>query len=824
MIEVWNRALELERDAHVQRLSSRVESPIEVQVRSLGEESQPPRLLTVLGKSSGITPLDVLGQAKAGLKISKDVVVALVDDIDGSDYLHPWDLRRPLERSCTLRFAGLKDVWEKTHEDSGGKVDPRVREAVLSTYWHSAAHLLGWAIQEQFGEEAFLDDGPSLKMQGRVGGGFYYDVLLVSGAKALVDLSFEDHLNALICSKHVFHASNSDLVDLEKKMNALAASKVAFERLSVPRTVAEDLFGHSPVKLSLLARIPQDSRISLYKCGDFIDLCRGPHIPHTGFLQSSKLLKTASATFSESLVSSLRTKPVNNSPLTRIYGICFPRPKLLTQWISDQSEALERDHRTIAKQQGLFFMHPMSPGSPMMLPHGTRIANRLIQHMRREYRRLGFQEIVTPLVFNKDLWVTSGHWQNYKDDMFMVIDGEKGSELKTKDSLDSAVDDSGIAAHDCFHEALQEEDVYGLKPMNCPGHCLVFANKSYSYKDLPVRFAEFSPLHRNEASGALSGLTRVRKFHQDDAHIFCTTDQIESEISGTLSLIKRIYGHLRFHEYKLALSTRPTKSIGTDEQWNAAEAALKRALDAATGGQGYLTKHGDGAFYGPKIDVMVVDAMGREHQTATIQLDFQLPSRFGLRYARGEPGGEGASFGTPVMIHRAVLGSIERIMAILAEHYAGRWPFWLSPRQAMVIPATSHPDIVAYAEAVSKALACGGLGWDAADIQKKIASGLTGDDVYNSVDSKKVESVFFHVDARLRDVDATLGKRIRDAWLSRYNFVIVVGAKELESGTLSVRMNADASEGACEGKKGDRDLGQRTVKEVITMWNELYPI
>ncbi|KAJ3067574.1 54S ribosomal protein L39, mitochondrial [Podochytrium sp. JEL0797] len=741
---------------------------------------------------------------------SKDLLVALLAPNNT-----PFDLTRPLEHDAQLHF-GTAAIWADLEDPLS------IRDKVADSYWHSSAHLLGWALEEHFGDDILLDDGPPVPMQGRVGGGYFYDSLLVKNGKHLVKKQLDawsnnkqllftpstshNTLSTLLENpNNIYHATNTDLESIQKLMNSLSSTKSRFERLVVSRATALDLFAYNPLKLALLAKIPETAEITLYKCGDFIDLCRGPHIPHVGLLSASKILRTASATLSPSLLStSTPSATTATSPLTRIYGITFPRPAQLTQWTATQLEAQQRDHRLIGKQQSLFLMHPMSPGSAFMLPHGTRIANRLMEFVRKEYRREGYHEVVTPLVFNKELWVTSGHWQNYREDMFLVTGGGDGAE-KAGDEHSGA----GGCGHSHGDEAEDSHDQHGLKPMNCPGHCLVFANKSYSYRELPVRLAEFSPLHRNESSGSLSGLTRVRKFHQDDAHIFCTPAQIQSEISSTLALIHRIYTALQFPSYTLALSTRPEKAMGTPEQWEKAETALRTALTAS--GRPYTLKPGDGAFYGPKIDVMVQDAMGRTHQTATIQLDFQLPTRFGLHYVA-----EDGTHHTPVMIHRAALGSVERMMGILMEHYGGRWPFWVSPRQAVVIPAVVDEEVVEYAVAVGKALAVGGGGWNSGVVRDRIRGGVKGDEVYSATMAPSGGEQFFHVDARVHDVDQTLGKRVRDAWVARYNFVVVVGRKELENGTVSVRMNSaegGGGEGSGAGKK-DQNLGEMSLEKV----------
>ncbi|KAJ3322521.1 54S ribosomal protein L39, mitochondrial [Blyttiomyces sp. JEL0837] len=456
-------------------------------------------------------------------------------------------------------------------------------------------------------------------------------------------------------------------------------------------------------------------------------------------------------------------------------------------------DALKCDHREIGKQQKLFMINPMAPGSIFMLPHGTRISNRLMEFVRAEYRKGGYEEVVTPLLFNKDLWVQSGHWENYKEDMFLVSGGD--------DVLNSKAAEG--ESDGCGHDHGETKEIHGLKPMNCPGHCLTFKNQSWSYRDLPIRMAEFSPLHRNEASGALTGLTRVRKFHQDDAHIFCTPSQILTEIAATLAFIDRVYKALKFPSYSLALSTRPEKSIGTEAQWAHAEKSLLEALQAS--GRPFDVKPGDGAFYGPKIDVMVRDAMGRSHQTATVQLDFQLPVRFDLQYT-----GEDGKAHVPVMVHRAALGSIERIMGVLIEHYVGQWPFWLSPRQAVVIPATNDARVLKYAQIVAKSLAVGGRGWDLQKVKQALdMSGSVQDALEFSEDGQR----YYYVDARTHDADMTLGKRVRDAWVSKYTHLLIVGEREVASGTVSLRTVDSVGKAA-----RTRTL---TIPELVSFWEGL---
>ncbi|BFZ61839.1 hypothetical protein YB2330_002916 [Saitoella coloradoensis] len=429
------------------------------------------------------------------------------------------------------------------------------------------------------------------------------------------------------------------------------------------------------------------------------------------------------------------------------------------------------DHQSIAVAQGLYTISPLTPGSVFLLPHGTRIFNKLLAFMRKQYSLYGYEEVISPIIYKKTLWEQSGHWENYAEDMFSVTGrGAEGEAAKAKQE-----------------GRYLEDEEYGLKPMNCPGHCLIYASDDRSYRDLPIRYADFSPLHRNEASGALQGLTRVRRFHQDDAHIFCTPAQIASEIADTLRFVHAVFTVFQLPSYELFLSTRPEKYIGELAEWEQAEGALKEALN--TTGREWAVKEGDGAFYGPKIDIVLKDAAGRRHQTATIQLDFQLPHRFNLKYR--DAGGE---IKTPVIVHRAILGSVERTMAILMEHTGGKWPFWLSPRQATVVPATTAPEVIAYAEAVQRRLS-------------GVVNTLTTATEPPSPTLEMATRTFFV------DIDAsegkTLGKRVREAQKRRVNFTLVVGQKEMVNGTVAVRSR--------DGKQ----LGEKTVEEVYQMFLEL---
>lgn len=412
------------------------------------------------------------------------------------------------------------------------------------------------------------------------------------------------------------------------------------------------------------------------------------------------------------------------------------------------AEAATRDHRKIGREQDLFFFHELSPGSAFWLPHGTRIYNTLVELMRSEYRKRDYDEVISPNMYNSKLWETSGHWQNYADDMFK-LDVEK--------------------------------ETFALKPMNCPGHALIFASRDRSYKELPMRLADFGVLHRNEASGALSGLTRVRRFQQDDAHHFCRVDQIEQEMDVCFAFLQDIYGMFGF-DFQLKLSTRPEKYLGKLETWNEAEDMLRKALDKFKPNE-WVEDPGDGAFYGPKIDITIMDALRRKHQCATIQLDFQLPQRFELSYRTAEggsvaPGGAGetapaASEQTrarPVMIHRAILGSIERFTAILTEHFAGKWPFWLSPRQVIVIPVAAP--FKAYAQEVAK------LMWD--------------------------KGIYAEADVS----DLTLPKKVRNGEIAQYNFILVVGQDESDNRSVNIRNRDDGKKGKAETVPLDLALEQ----------------
>ncbi|GAA5852729.1 hypothetical protein JCM8547_002606 [Rhodosporidiobolus lusitaniae] len=575
-----------------------------------------------------------------------------------------WDLERPFEGDASLELLDFE-------HPEGKKV-----------WWHSSAHILGECCERHYG--CHLAIGPPTDE------GFFYEMGMNS-----------DRVVA-----------QTDYEALETLAKSVVKDKQKFERLEVSKENLLKMFAYNPFKTHIINdKIPDGTSTTVYRCGPMIDLCRGPHIPHTGRVKSIAVLKNSSSYF---------LGKAENESLQRIYGISFPDNNQMKEYKKFLEEAAKRDHRKIGKEQELFFFHEMSPGSAFWLPHGTRIYNTLIEFMRSEYRKRNYQEVITPNMFNSKLWETSGHWQNYADDMFK-LDVEK--------------------------------EQFALKPMNCPSHCLVFASRDRSYRELPIRMADFGVLHRNEASGALTGLTRVRRFQQDDAHHFCMPEQIEEEMDVCFAFLNEIYGTFGF-EFNLKLSTRPEKFLGKIETWDEAEAMLSKSLDKFVPGK-WEVDPGDGAFYGPKIDITIQDALKRKHQCATIQLDFQLPQRFELSYRSAE-GGESKEdkLVRPVMIHRAILGSVERFTAILTEHFAGKWPFWLSPRQVVVIPvAAPHKE---YAKEVQQKL------WDA---------GL-------------------YADADLSD--ATLPKKVRNGEIAQYNFIFVVGSEEAESRSVNVRNRDDA--------------------------------
>ncbi|KAI0880208.1 threonyl-tRNA synthetase [Annulohypoxylon maeteangense] len=637
---------------------------------------------------------------------------SVVARLDG-DKNRLWDLDRPLEQSCKLELL--------TFDDDQGK----------QVFWHSSAHILGEACERRFG--CSLCIGPPID------DGFYYEMALPGGAAV----------------------QQSDWTPLERIVTDIVKDRQRFERLEVTKQDLLDMFSYNKYKQYIIStKIPDGTSTTIYRNGPLIDLCRGPHVPDTGRIEAFSIMKNSASYWLGSQ---------ENDSLQRIYGVSFPDKKKMVEHKKFLEEAAKRDHRKLGKEQELFMFHELSPGSAFFLPHGTRIYNTLLEYLRDQYHKRDYQEVITPNIFNSELWKISGHWEYYQEDMF-VMDLEK--------------------------------EKWGLKPMNCPAHFLMFGHSPRVYNQLPLRFADFGVLHRNEASGALSGLTRVRRFQQDDSHIFCRLDQVTAEISDLFDFLSEMYGLLGF-TFKLQLSTRPEKFMGQIETWDKAESMLKEALDgfaAGPGGVSWTLNEGDGAFYGPKIDIKILDCLNREWQCATIQLDFMGPENFGLEYITSEaqptktkqeepavPAADvkikdaqpldadsanpntsdsGAKRGRvikplspgcarPVIIHRAMAGSIERFMGILIEHFAGKWPFWLSPRQVMVIPVGMG--FVPYAQEVKEIL--------------------------------KQARIFVDIDT----TGNTLPKKVRNAQLAQYNFVFVVGDEEMRGRQVNVRYRDDTS-------------------------------
>ncbi|KAI3617662.1 hypothetical protein CBS9595_003571 [Malassezia furfur] len=642
------------------------------------------------GTSWETSPMDIARDISKSL--SERIVISKVNG-------ELWDLERPFEGDATLEFFDFES--------------PEGRRV----FWHSSAHVLGEAAERHFG--CHLCIGPPTDE------GFYYEMGMGDSGDRVV--------------------RQEDFPSLDKLVTMAVKEKQPFERLVLTKEQLLEMFKYNKYKLYIInSKIPDGTSTTVYRCGPMIDLCMGPHVPNTGRIKHLAILKNSASYFLGNQA---------NDSLQRLYGISFPDKKQMVEYKQFLAEAAKRDHRRIGKEQELFMFHDLSPGSCFWLPHGTRIYNTLQEYIKSEYRKRGFQEVITPNMYNSKLWETSGHWANYKDDMFTLN---------------------------------VDKETFALKPMNCPGHCLMFGSRDRSYKELPLRFADFGVIHRNEASGALSGLTRVRRFVQDDAHIFCRPEQIEDEMVKCFDFLQSVYGKFGF-TFKMELSTRPEKFLGEIKTWDEAEKRLASALDRVVPGQWELNP-GDGAFYGPKIDITISDAMRRQHQCATIQLDFQLPQRFNLEYKTPQGAAEADKHTErPVMIHRAIVGSLERFIAILIENFAGKWPFWLSPRQVLVVPVTGS--VYGYAEQVRQKL------WDAG----------------------------FFADVDLSD--NTLNKKIRNGELAQYNFVFVVGHEEQETESVNVR-NRDTDPTVAKGKtetiKLDTVIQQlQKLKETKELSNQL---
>jgi threonyl-tRNA synthetase len=584
------------------------------------------------------------------------------------------DLSYPLERDAAVRI-----VTNKSPE-------------ALPLLRHSTAHLMAAAVTNLFpGVQCGI--GPATEE------GFFYDFVV---PKPFVP---------------------EDIEAIEKKMHDLAHQDLPYERQMWKREEAKQFFGGrgEPLKVQLIdEKTAGQSEVSCYTIKDrdtFIDFCTGPHVPSTGKLKAFKLLSTSNAYWKGD---------AKNQPMQRIYGTAFLSDKELQQHLHRLEEAKKRDHRKIGREQKLFIFHPWAPGATFWLAKGTTLYNTLADYMRGVLFPAGYVEVKAPIIFNKALWETSGHWHHYRQNMFLVEGADEGEQM-------------------------------ALKAMNCPGHMLIFASEVRSYRDLPLRLHEQTPLHRNEASGVLSGLTRVRQFSQDDAHCFVMESQIADEVERLLRLVQRVYGDFGL-EYSVKLSTRPEAFLGEVATWDHAEASLKQALENA--GQAYTINAGDGAFYGPKIDFDVMDAIGRKWQCATIQLDYQIPQRFDLKYV----GADNAEH-RPVVIHRAIFGSFERFLALLIENFAGAWPLWLAPVQAVVLPISDrHLD---YARRVRDELAAAGLRVEIDERQEKI------------------------------------NYKIREAQLQKVPYMLVTGDREVADHAVAVRSRSAG------------DLGARSVGDFI---------
>ncbi|HOG13672.1 MAG TPA: threonine--tRNA ligase [Synergistales bacterium] len=574
------------------------------------------------------------------------------------------------------------DLTAVVEKDSFVEPIPSSSQEGLDIIRHSTSHLMAQAVQRLF-PGTRLGIGPSIQ------DGFYYD-MEVAGT-----------------------LTEEDLPRIEEEMRRITSEGTPVERLLLPREQALALFRErgAVYKLELVSEIP-DEFISIYRQGEFADLCRGPHVVSTSRLGHFKLLSVAGAYW---------RGDEKNIMLTRVYGTAFDTAEALQDHINRIEEAKRRDHRKLGKELDLFSIQEEGPGFPFFHPKGTVVINRLVEFWRAEHARRGYSEIRTPLILDQELWVRSGHWDHYRDNMYFTeIDGRP----------------------------------FAVKPMNCPGGILVYKSRIRSYRDFPMRVAELGTVHRHERSGVLHGLMRVRSFTQDDAHLYVTPGQIKQEIIGIMDLVRFIYGDVFGFSYRVELSTRPEKAMGDPLMWEKAERALQEALEEF--GVPFRLNPGDGAFYGPKIDFHLEDCIGRTWQCGTIQLDFQMPEKFDMTYI-GPDGNEHR----PVMLHRTILGSLERFMGILIEHYAGAFPFWLSPIQVRIVPVKEEH--APYASEVESRLK--GLGY-------------------------RVET-----DAR----DEKLGKKIRDAQVEKIPYMVVIGSREVENVTLSVRDRG-------EGDLGTMDL------------------
>lgn len=583
-----------------------------------------------------------------------------------------WDASRAIEEDAKVKLL--------TWNDEKGK----------ATYWHSSAHLLAEALENLYPGVKF-GIGPAIET------GFYYDV----------DFGDRDF-------------SSDDFKQIEDKMLELAKKKEVFERRDVSKAEALAYFTEKgdEYKLDLIKDL-DDGTITFYSQGNFTDLCRGPHIPHTGTIKAIKLMNVAGAYW---------RGDETRKQLTRIYGVTFPKASELTEYLKMIEEAKKRDHRKLGRELELFaFSEKVGMGLPLWLPKGAALRQKLMDFLQRAQLKAGYEPVVTPHIGHKQLYVTSGHYEKYGADAFQPI-----------------------------HTPVEGEEFF-LKPMNCPHHCEIYKTKPRSYKDLPVRFAEFGTVYRYEQSGELHGLTRVRGFTQDDAHLFCRPDQVKEEFKKVIDLVLYVFGALGFDDYTAQVSLRDpdnrTKYIGSDENWDLAEKSIIEA--ASEKGLKTVVEYGEAAFYGPKLDFMVKDALGRKWQLGTIQVDYNLPERFELEYT-----GSDNQKHRPVMIHRAPFGSLERFVAVLIEHCAGQFPLWLAPEQFIVLPVSEKYE----------------------EYAKNLLESLNNSDIRGLIDLR----------------DEKVGRKIRDAEVKKIPYMLIVGEKEVESGMVSVRKHGSVDLGSMD--------------------------
>lgn len=616
----------------------------------------------------GITGMEIALSISEGL--ARNVLSAKVNG-------EVWDATRPIQRDADIQLL--------TWNDEEGK----------ATMWHSSAHLMAEAVEKLYPGAKF-GIGPDIE------NGFYYDIDL--GDRVI---------------------SEQDFPEIEKKMKELAAQKQAFQRREVSKKEALDYFGKKgdEYKLELIDEL-NDGEITFYESGDFVDLCRGPHLPDTGAIKAVKILSVAGAYW---------RGDEKRKQLTRLYGITFPKQKELTEFLERLEEAKKRDHRKLGRELDLFtFSQKVGSGLPLWMPKGAELRERLENYLKKVQRKAGYHPVITPHIGNVNLYKTSGHYEKYGEDSFRPI------------------------------TTPQEGEQFFLKPMNCPHHCEIYKARPHSYRDLPIRYAEFGTVYRYEQSGELHGLTRVRGFTQDDAHIFCTPEQVKDEFKAVMDIVMQIFKALDFKDFIVQISTRDKnnkeKYIGSDDNWERAEQAIMEVAEER--GLEAQVVPGEAAFYGPKMDFMVRDAIGRKWQLGTIQVDYNLPERFELEYV-----GADNEKHRPVMIHRAPFGSMERFVAVLIEHCAGKFPLWLTPEQAIILPISEKYN--AYAE--------------------KVLTLLDNSDIRASIDQRSEKT----------------GKKIRDAELKRIPYMLIVGEKEEAEGCVSVR------------RQGEGDLGTESVEAFI---------